>query len=144
MTHPRLSAQEMPEQTRGQSACLAASASKSGGRGRRRTWHGVLGEVGQSVGEGDGAAPAGTGHAAGDWRGGHLPVDGGVVGEAARSVAHGHPPLLRQGRGGAPLSESRRIRRGGGGGAAQAGVVGGGHREGGRGRSLVARGAALP
>lgn len=90
------------------------------------------------MGEGDGAAPAGTGHATGDRRGGHLPVDGGVVGEAARSVAHGHPPLLRQGRGGAPLSESCRIRRRGGGGAAQARVVGGGHREGGRGRSLVA------
>lgn len=72
---------------------------------RWHTWHGALGEVGQSVGEGDGAAPAGTGHATGDRRGGHLPIDGGVVGEAARSVSHGHPPLLRQGWRGAPLSE---------------------------------------
>lgn len=53
----------------------------------RLTWHGVLGEVGQSVGEGDSAAPAGTGHAAGDRRR-HLPVDGGIVGEAACPVSH--------------------------------------------------------
>lgn len=71
----------------------------------RPTWHGVLGEVGQSVREGHGAAPAGTGHAAGNRRGGQLPIDGGVVGEAAHSVSHGHPPLLWQGWCWAPLPE---------------------------------------
>lgn len=110
----------------------------------RPTWHGVLGEVRQRVGEGDGAAPAGAGHAAGHGRGGHLPVDGGIVGEAACPVAHGHPALLWQGRCGAPLPEGCRIRGGGGGGAAQARVVGRGEREGGRGRGLVAGGTALP
>lgn len=69
------------------------------------TWHGVLREVRQSVREGHSAAPTGTGHATGDRRGGHLPVDSGVVGEAACSVSHGHPPFLRQGRRWAPLPE---------------------------------------
>lgn len=110
----------------------------------RPTWHGVLGEVRQGVREGDSAAPAGTGHATGDRRGRHLPIDGGIVGEAAHSVSHGHPPLLWQGRCWTPLPEGCRIWRRGGGGAAQARVVGRRHREGGRGRSLVTRGTALP